>query len=103
MPAEPGGFSHDQVDRFARDGYIVARGLASAALCSRMLSVARAHLADAVAPLEYEADVKYPGAPESHDAPGGRTVRRLLQAYARDPAFATWATSPEVAHPLRAL
>ncbi len=28
-----------------------------------------------------EADVHYPGAPESPDAPGGQTIRRLLHAY----------------------
>jgi len=68
-----------------------------------MLDVATSHLARAIAPLEYEADVRYPGSPDSHDAPGGRTVRRLLQAYARDPLFARWATSPAVADHLHAL
>jgi phytanoyl-CoA hydroxylase len=88
---------------FARDGYAVVRNLAPEPLRERMLQIAEEHLAGAVPPLEYEADVRYPGAPSSPEAPGGRTVRRLLQAYARDPAFATWATSPEIAHPLRAL
>lgn len=85
---------------FARDGYAIVRGLAPGPVRSRMLEVAREHLEGAVSPLEYEADVRYPGAPPSHDAPGGRTVRRLLQAYARDPSFAAWATSPEIARPL---
>jgi phytanoyl-CoA hydroxylase len=91
------------LDNFERDGYAIARGLAPEPLRSRMLEIARAHLARAVAPLEYEADVRYPGAPASQDAPGGGTARRLLQAYARDPAFAAWATSPEAARPLREL
>ena len=82
------------LENFTRDGYAVVRGLAPAALRTHMLEVAKAHLAAEIAPVEYEADVKYPGAPPSRDAPGGRTVRRLLQAYARDPAFAAWATSP---------
>jgi len=88
---------------FERDGYAIARAVAPEALRSRMLEVARAHLVAAVPPLEYEADVRYPGAPASQDAPGGRTARRLLQAYSRDAAFAAWATSPEVAACLRAL
>jgi phytanoyl-CoA hydroxylase len=91
------------LETFHRDGYAVMRGLAPAAERSRMLEIAKAHLAAAIEPLEYEADVKYPGAPASRDAPGGRTVRRLLQAYARDPVFAAWATSPAIAAPLRAL
>jgi len=43
-----------------------------------------------------EADVRYPGAPPSHDAPGGRTVRRLLRAYSRHPVYARWAVSREL-------
>src|SRR5688572_6109199 len=82
---------------FSRDGYAIARGLVPEGVRSRMLEVARAHLAAAVPPLEYEADVRYPGAPASADAPGGRTVRRLLQAYARDPVFAQWAASHGIA------
>jgi phytanoyl-CoA hydroxylase len=84
------------MQHFSRNGYAVVRGLAPAAARERMLEVARAHLAAAIPPLEYEADVQYPGAPASHEAPGGRTVRRLLQAYARDPVFAQWATSPQI-------
>jgi len=56
-----------------------------------------------IAPIEYEADVRYPGAPASHDAPGGRTVRRLLQAYARDAAIARFATAPPIAVRLKQL
>jgi phytanoyl-CoA hydroxylase len=47
-------------------------------------------------PLELEADLRYPGAPESRDAAGGGTVRRLLDAYARDPSFAACAVMPGV-------
>jgi len=61
------------------------------------------HLAAQTQPLEYEAQVKYPGAPVSLDAPGGRTVRRLLQACARDELYRDWATSPELAERLRQL
>jgi phytanoyl-CoA hydroxylase len=89
-----------QIEQFRRDGYVVARALAPDALRRRMLEVARSHLASAIPPVEYEADVRYPGAPSSHDAPGGRTVRRLLQACERDPVFREWATSPQLAAPL---
>jgi phytanoyl-CoA hydroxylase len=92
-----------EVEQFQRDGYLIVRALAPDALRSRMLGIARTHLASACAPLEYEADVKYPGSPPSHDAPGGRTVRRLLQAYARDPVFGEWATSRQIASRLESL
>lgn len=87
----------EDFEHFARDGYAIVRGLASPALRSRMLEVAKAHLAAHAPPLEFEADVQYPGSPPSYDAPGGRTVRRLLQAYARDSAFGEFATSSLVA------
>src|SRR4051812_23715803 len=86
-------FSPSELERFRRDGYVVVRALAPERLRMRMLEVAKAHLASATPPVEYEADVRYPGAPESHEAPGGRTVRRLLQACARDPVFMEWAIS----------
>jgi phytanoyl-CoA hydroxylase len=91
------------VERFRSDGYLVVRGLAPGQACQRMLEIAQRHLCDAIPPLEYEADVRYPGAPASREAPGGRTVRRLLQAYERDRAFAEWATSSEVSGRLKAL
>jgi phytanoyl-CoA hydroxylase len=91
------------VEQFRRDGYLVVRALASPDTCSRMLEVANRHLAAAIPPLEYEADVRYPGAPASREAAGGRTVRRLLQAYRRDPVFAEWATSREIAGRLKPL
>lgn len=97
------GFSQEQVTRFQRDGFVIERGFAPRDLCERMKAVARNHLEKEVAPLEFEAQVKYPGAPASLDAPGGRTVRRLLQACARDPLFRDWATSGALAGRLHQL
>jgi phytanoyl-CoA hydroxylase len=95
--------SPQQLAQFGRDGFVIVRGLAPRELCERMKAVAQRHLAEEAGPLEYEAQVKYPGSPPSLDAPGGRTVRRLLQAYARDPLFRDWATSLEIAARLRQL
>ena len=90
-------FTAAEIAQFNRDGYFVVRGLASAADIAAIKRVADHDLAAAVAPVEFETDTKYPGAPASPDAPGGRTVRRLLQACARDPAIARWAVQPAVA------
>jgi phytanoyl-CoA hydroxylase len=68
-----------------------------------MKSLALRHLADRVGPLEYETDTGYPGAPVSRSAPGGGTVRRLLQAYDRDPLFREWAVSNALGNRLRQL
>ena len=96
-------FSPQQIAEFDRDGFVIARKLAAHELCERMKALAQRHLAAEIGPLEYEAQVKYPGASASLDAPGGRTVRRLLQAYARDPLFREWAISAEIANRLRQL
>ena len=96
-------FTAEEVRHFVREGYRIVRGLAPAAVCQRMQEVAVRDLAAAVPPLEYEADTGYPGAPPSHEAPGGRTVRRLLQAYARDAVFREWATAAPVVARLRQL
>lgn len=76
---------------------MVVRGLADAATVARLRAVAERDLAACTAPLELEAETGYPGAPADRRAPGGETVRRLLQAYARDPVFREWATAPAIA------
>jgi phytanoyl-CoA hydroxylase len=99
----PATFINTELAQFTRDGYLVARGLAPATQVARMREVALAHLAEPRLPVEYETDTQYPGAPASPDAPGGRTVRRLLQAVTRDAVFRDWALSPLVAVRLRQL
>ena len=91
------GFSPEELTRFRNDGFAIVRGMVSRDLCESMKSLAREHLAAAIQPLEHEAQVKYPGSPASLDAPGGKTVRRLLQAGARDPLYRDWATSAPLA------
>ena len=91
------GFSFAELDQFARDGFVIARGLVPNAMCESMKALARRDLAAQAQPLEYEAQVRYPGAPTSIDAPGGHTVRRLMRACARDPLYRDWATSAQLA------
>lgn len=81
---------------FVRDGFLVMRQLAPAERLQNMRRVALEHLQDSIAPIEYEADVAYPGAPASRAAAGGDTARRLLQAYDRHQVFAEWARNPRV-------
>lgn len=81
---------------FKRDGYLIVRSMASEAQCDAMQQVAEQHLEQNLAPVEFEVDVQYPGSPRAHDAEGGHTVRRLLHAYARHPAFRDWATSEQI-------
>jgi len=97
------GFSPDELAQFHRDGFLIVRGMVAQPQCEAMKALAQSQLAAQKAPLEYEAQVKYPGAPASMDAPGGKTVRRLLQACARDRLFRDWATSRPVGDRLRQL
>jgi phytanoyl-CoA hydroxylase len=85
-----------EVAAFERDGYLVAPSLASEETCEAITRVSRDHLARNMAPIEYEVDVGYPGAPGSVDEEGGNTPRRLLHAFARHPAIRDWATNDQV-------
>jgi len=96
-------FSPVQVEQFQRDGYVVVRGLASDTLRQKMLDATRAGVEKFIEPIEYEADVHYPGAPETRQSKGGRTVRRLKQAHGRGEAFTDWLTYPPLVERLRQL
>ena len=77
---------------FESEGYLIMRALAPAERVNELRRVTEQHVADRIAPIEYEADVAYPGAPASRAAEGGDTPRRLRQAHDRDAVFADWAT-----------
>ena len=90
------------VRTFARDGFLVVRGLCPDELCARLESASRMHLNPLLGPVEYEADLDYPGAPEDRQSHGGDTPRRLLNACSRDDAFREWATGRPIGDHLRA-
>ena len=92
----PGEFSSDEVAQFWRDGYLCAKGLSTSAETALMRQVTDAGLNGKIGPIEYEADLHYPGAPESLDSAGGRTIRRLKQALSRDFVFTDWMLRPAV-------
>lgn len=81
---------------FERDGYLVVRGLLAPERRQQLRTEVEAALSPLTAPVEYEADVGYPGAPHSRGAAGGNTPRRLLYAYGRHPIYRALATGPEI-------
>jgi phytanoyl-CoA hydroxylase len=91
------------VDRFEREGYLVVPGLGDRQLVDRMRRVALRDVAEDCPPIEYEAELRYPGAPKSLEAEGGRTARRLKNAVTRSPLFVEWLLRTEVLERLRAL
>lgn len=99
----PPALSASQIDQFHQDGYLIFRGMVAPDACALMLAQALRDLQAQVAPLEYEAEVGYVGAPGSLDALGGRTVRRLRGAFARNPLLRDWALDPLVGARLRLL
>jgi phytanoyl-CoA hydroxylase len=85
-----------QMDELREHGYAVLPRFVPPAALITLNAIARAQLAMREEPLELEVDLRYPGAPTSAAAAGGATVRRLLDVYARDPAFRACATAPVV-------
>jgi phytanoyl-CoA hydroxylase len=85
-----------QLSALREQGYVVLPRFVAQGDLERLQAVARSQLAARTEPVEFEADLHYPGSPPSRDAAGGETVRRLLDAYARDAAFAAFGTAPRV-------
>ena len=85
-----------EIDALREEGYVLVPRLVPEGALKHLNEIVRTQLHARAEPLELEADLRYPGAPKSRDAAGGGTVRRLLDAYARDPAFAACAVTPPV-------
>ena len=81
------------MEQLRLEGYVVVPRFVPPEGLTKLNQAARAELTARADPLEYEADLRYPGAPASRTAAGGETVRRLLDAYARHPVFAQWGTA----------
>ncbi len=91
-----GLLSDIELAQFQRDGYLIVRNVADDETLVAMSAYVDEALSPLTAPVEFEADVQYPGAPLNRDAPGGATPRRLLNAYTRDKVFRDWARSPAI-------
>jgi len=96
-------FTADELTAFDRDGFVIARGLATQAQVAAIRTRAENDLTARKAPLELEADLRYPGAPPSPDAAGGTVIRRLLRAYGRGPEIADWLRATPLVARLQAL
>ena len=88
--------THAQIQQFKIDGYLKLPKQLTQKQTSRVRALVDEHLSARIEPFELEADVHYPGAPESTDAPGGLTIRRLKSAYTRAPELSELAQLPLV-------
>jgi phytanoyl-CoA hydroxylase len=75
---------------FNTHGYLILRNQADQQFVSIMREQVQHDLDEMIEPIEFEADVRYPGSPISKDEPGGKTVRRLKNALVRHPIFLEW-------------
>ena len=96
-------FSPGELHQFRRDGFIVVRGMVNADELAHMRQITEIGLRNHIPPIEYEAELHYPGAPVSLDAEGGRTIRRLKQAQSRGSLFTEWMMRSEVLGRLKQL
>jgi phytanoyl-CoA hydroxylase len=92
----------EEIERLRDQGYVVVPRFVPLDELAKLNAAAQTQLAGRADPLEFEADLQYPGAPPSRTAAGGETVRRLLDAYARDPVFAGCGTAPALRAWMRA-
>lgn len=90
------------LQQFRRDGFWIDRAACPPDRVDAMRRVAEAALAERRAPFELECEVGYPGAPRA-DAPGGDTIRRLLDALSLDPVFVGWACDAALVGRIRTL
>lgn len=97
------GFTPEDLEQFQRDGYVIARGLANEDVRRQMLAATHEGLDRMIEPIEYEADLQYPGAPRSRTAAGGQTPRRLKQAHSRHIVFTHWLGDAGLGYRLRQL
>jgi len=88
---------------FRRDGYVVLPGVLSTDQIDQVCRFVQSSLHPIVGPVEYEADVGYPGSPADRSAQGGNTPRRLLHAYARSQVLRDLGLHPQVAAVLNEL
>ena len=79
--------TREQIAEFSRSGFLVLRSLVDEELVKELLEEISANLEPLREPIEFEADVGYPGAPARRESKGGKTPRRLLQALSRSDIF----------------
>jgi phytanoyl-CoA hydroxylase len=96
-------FAEEELSFFRRDGFVIQQNLVPPEYVDRILQITRRDEAAHFGDIEYEADVQYPGSPQSLTDEGGRTIRRLRQAFSRDPVFARLVKEPFILNRLRQL
>ena len=95
--------SEKDLQTFNTDGYLVLRNFTQDELLSTMREEAKRQIATPSHPMELEAITGYPGAPNTTQETGGKTVRRFLGAYQRHSLWQLWASNPTLVRYLKQL
>ena len=85
-----------QQQQFKIDGYLVLPKLLSDAQTQELRELSELHLQQRIKPFELEAELQYPGAPNSKNSSGGSTIRRLQNAYSRAKLFQAYAIHTDI-------
>lgn len=88
--------SSSQVKQFVRNGYLILPKLIDLETLAKLRQVTNEQLMMREPPYELEAEVHYPGAPESKGSQGGDTIRRLLHAFERHQVYRACAENPDI-------
>jgi phytanoyl-CoA hydroxylase len=94
-------FATEELAEFESTGLFVVRGMADVETRRQIMDCVHAALAGDPGPAEYEADLHYPGAPQSRSAAGGNTIRRLKEAFTRHSVFTRFLGSHAVSSRLK--
>ncbi len=88
--------SHEQLQQFNQDGFLILRDFADKEKCEAILDVAKVHLKHKIEPVETEVGYGVKSKEYRTDVidynkeEAGTTVRRLRQVYSRDILFKEW-------------
>jgi len=96
-------FTDEELSFFQENGYVIVKQLLDEPTRQLMMDRTLADLENLTEPIEYEAELQYPGAPASIQSEGGKTPRRLKTAHERDPIFLETLKLPKFLHRLQQL
>lgn len=95
--------SEKDIQKFNTDGFLVLPRFTQDTILRSMHEEAKRQIANPSHPMELEAAAGYPGAPNTTNEAGGRTVRRFLGAYRRHALWQEWASNPTLVGYLKQL
>ncbi|MFQ3291548.1 phytanoyl-CoA dioxygenase family protein [Reinekea sp.] len=95
--------SVQELEQFRLNGYVVKKQLIGSDALLKAKQLGQEWFTKQSEPLELEAVVGYPGAPESIGSKGGQTIRRILSIVSRDPHIEHLATGGAIAAALEQL